>query len=165
MFFKKYGDLVVGIFFLALSFFLYIMADALPPSILGGIGSDFFPKIMAIATCILSFFQIRSGFKTMRSRKPEEKEAAEEEEYKPEYLRVLATIALFTIYVFTLGPVGFLISSTLYLFLQIIVLSPKDKRSLRDIIIYAIISIVSCVVIYFVFRRGLNLMLPTGILG
>ncbi|UQT50128.1 hypothetical protein M5E87_11515 [Flavonifractor plautii] len=57
------------------------------------------PKVLAIITCILSFFQIRAGFRTMRSFQPNE--GAEEE--KPEYLRVLATIAAFTVYVFVIG--------------------------------------------------------------
>ena len=53
---------------------------------MGGLGSDFMPKVLAIITCILSFFQIRAGFRTMRSFQPNE--GAEEE--KPEYLRVLS---------------------------------------------------------------------------
>ena len=69
---------------------------------MGGLGSDFMPKILAIITCILSFFQIRAGFRTMRSFQPNE--GAEEE--RPEYLRVLATIAAFTVYVFVIEPAG-----------------------------------------------------------
>ena len=89
MFLKKFGDLAAGVFFLILSIALFLAASALPPSLMGGLGSDFMPKVLAIITCILSFFQIRAGFRTMRSFQPNE--GAEEE--KPEYLRVLATIA------------------------------------------------------------------------
>ena len=89
MFLKKFGDLAAGVFFLILSIALFLAASALPPSLMGGLGSGFMPKVLAIITCILSFFQIRAGFRTMRSFQPNE--GAEEE--KPEYLRVLATIA------------------------------------------------------------------------
>lgn len=161
MFFKKYGDLAAGIFFLVLSVALFAAANALPPSLMGGLGSDFMPKILAIVTCILSFFQIRAGFRTMRAYKPEQ----EAEEDKPEYLRVLATIAAFTVYVFVLGTVGFLISSSVYLFLQIVILAPKDKRTPKSILLYAVLSVVFCAVVYFIFRTGLSVMLPAGILG
>ena len=87
MFLKKFGDLAAGVFFLILSIALFLAASALPPSLMGGLGSDFMPKVLAIITCILSFFQIRAGFRTMRSFQPNE--GAEEE--KPEYLRVLGT--------------------------------------------------------------------------
>ena len=109
MFLKKFGDLAAGVFFLILSIALFLAASALPPSLMGRLGSDFMPKVLAIITCILSFFQIRAGFRTMRSFQPNE--GAEEE--KPEYLRVLATIAAFTVYVFVIEPAGFLLSSHL----------------------------------------------------
>ena len=70
MIFKKYGDLAAGIFFFVLSVALFVAANALPPSLMGGLGSDFMPKILAIVTCILSFFQIRAGFHTMRTYQP-----------------------------------------------------------------------------------------------
>ena len=56
-------------------------------------------------------------------------EGAEEE--KPEYLRVLATIAAFTVYVFVIEPAGFLLSSIVYLFAQITILAPKEKRGIK----------------------------------
>ena len=161
MFFKKYGDLAAGIFFLVLSVALFAAANALPPSLMGGLGSDFMPKILAIVTCILSFFQIRAGFRTMRAYKPEQ----EAEEDKPEYLRVLATIAAFTVYVFVLSSVGFVISSIVYLFVQILILTPKEKRTPKGIALYAVLSAVFCAVVYVIFRFGLNVMLPAGILG
>ena len=152
MFLKKFGDLAAGVFFLILSIALFLAASALPPSL---------PKVLAIITCILSFFQIRAGFRTMRSFQPNE--GAEEE--KPEYLRVLATIAAFTVYVFVIEPAGFLLSSIVYLFAQITILAPKEKRGIKGIILFAVIAVVVCVAVYFIFRFGLNVMLPAGILG
>ena len=154
---KKFGDLAAGVFFLILSIALFLAASALPPSLMGGLGSDYMPKVLAIITCILSFFQIRAGFRTMRSFQPNE--GAEEE--KPEYLRVLATIAAFTVYVFVIEPAGFLLSSIA----QITILAPKEKRGIKGIILFAVIAVVVCVAVYFIFRFGLNVMLPAGILG
>lgn len=161
MFLKKFGDLVAGILFLVLSIVLFLAANALPPSLMGGLGSDFMPKVLAIVTCVLSFFQIRAGFRTMRTCQAD----TEEDDDKPEYLRVLATIAAFTAYVFVIEPVGFLVSSIVYLFLQMVILAPAEKRRPKGIVLFAVIAVVVCVAVYFIFRFGLNVMLPAGILG
>ena len=79
--------------------------------------------------------------------------------------RVLATIAAFTVYVFVIEPAGFLLSSIVYLFAQITILAPKEKRGIKGIILFAVIAVVVCVAVYFIFRFGLNVMLPAGILG
>ena len=76
-----------------------------------------------------------------------------------------ATIAAFTVYVFVIEPAGFLLSSIVYLFAQITILAPKEKRGIKGIILFAVIAVVVCVAVYFIFRFGLNVMLPAGILG
>lgn len=158
MFFRKFGDLVVGIFFLALSIGIYVMALALPPSLMGGLGSDFMPKVLAIATGILSILHIISGVGKMKKYVPEE----EAEDEKPEYLRVLATIVSFTVYVALMESVGFILTSVVYLFVQMCILATKEQR---NYILFAVISVVFNVAVYFLFRNGLNVMLPAGILG
>ena len=78
---------------------------------------------------------------------------------------MMATIAAFTVYVFVIEPAGFLLSSIVYLFAQITILAPKEKRGIKGIILFAVIAVVVCVAVYFIFRFGLNVMLPAGILG
>ena len=46
MFFKKYGDIVVGVFFMVLSAALMIMAQMLPKSQVMDIGPDFMPMVI-----------------------------------------------------------------------------------------------------------------------
>lgn len=48
---------------------------------------------------------------------------------------------------------------------QITILAPKEKRGIKGIILFAVIAVVVCVAVYFIFRFGLNVMLPAGILG
>ena len=158
MYLKKSGDLTVGIVFLAVAVVFYVLAGQLPPSLLGGVGSDFVPKILAVGTGILSVMQIVSGVKTMK--KDFSGEAPKED--KPEYIRVLATVAAFGIYVTVMENVGYLISSIIYLFVQMVILAPKEKR---NYLLLAVIAVVFNVVVYFVFRNALNVMLPKGILG
>ena len=75
---------------------------------------------------------------------------------------MVATIVVFTAYVLLMKPVGFIITSAVYLFLQMLILCPKEKR---NSILFAVISVVCAVAIYYIFRNGLNVMLPAGILG
>lgn len=159
MYLKKYGDLATGIVFLAIAVVFYVLAGQLPPSLLGGVGSDFMPKILAVGTGILSVLQMISGVKTMR--KDFSGEAAEEED-RPEYVRVLATVVSFGLYVTVMEKVGFLISSVVYLFAQMVILAPKEKR---NYVLLAVIAVVFNIVVYFIFRNALNVMLPKGILG
>lgn len=158
MVFKKFGDLITGVFFLVLAVVMFVMASQLPPSLMGGLGSDFMPKVLSVGTAILALFQIRSGIVKMRSYTAQDAP----EEYPPEYARVLATIASFIAYVCLMKPVGFLLTSAVYLFVQMLILAPKEKR---NYLLFAVISVVFSVVVYFVFRNALNVMLPAGILG
>lgn len=159
MYLKKYGDLAVGIVFLIIAAVFYVLAGQLPPSLLGGVGADFVPKLLAVGTGILSVLQIISGVKTMRRDFTGETIA---EEDRPEYVRVLATIVAFGIYVTVMETVGFLISSTVYLFVQMVILAPKEKR---NFLLLAVIAVVFNIVVYLIFRNALNVMLPKGILG
>ena len=77
---------------------------------------------------------------------------------------MVASLVLATIYVNILMPVGFIISTLLYLVLQITVLAPDDKRTKKDLIKYAIITVVFTLVVYFLFRYGFKIILPQGIL-
>jgi hypothetical protein len=47
------------------------------------------------------------------------------------------------------------------MFLQMMLMAPKERKNPK---IFAIISVVSAVVIYIAFRVGLNLSLPRGLL-
>ena len=66
MFLKKYGDLAVGIAFLVLAVAMFVMAGALPPSLMGGLGSDFMPKVLAMAMAVLAVIQIITGLRKMK---------------------------------------------------------------------------------------------------
>ena len=52
MFFKKYGDIVVGVFFMILSSALIVMAKMLPKSKVMDIGPDFMPLCIGSVTLV-----------------------------------------------------------------------------------------------------------------
>ncbi len=77
MFFKKYGDIVVGVFFMVLSACLIAMAQMLPKSKVMEIGPDFMPMVIGVVTfilaAILTFLSIKN-FK-MHAKELEERKS------------------------------------------------------------------------------------------
>lgn len=160
MFFKKYGDIVVGVFFMAISAALIVMAQMLPKSKVMEIGPDFMPMVIGsvafILAAILTFLSVKN-FK-MHAKELEGAEIAD-----CDYKRVLSSIILVLIYVFILQPVGFIISTMAYLLLQMLVLSPDDERDKKHVIRLIVIDIVFTLVVFFLFRYGFKIVLPAGI--
>lgn len=153
---KKYGDFILGLFFVVLSAALFLGAVRIPSTGMEGVGSDFMPKILAVTMGGLSLIQLCIGFKNIK------KDYKLDEKNQPEYKRVIATIVSFGVYVFALKPIGFIITSVIYLFIQIMILAPEEKRNIP---LFGIISIFFTIVVYGIFRFGLNVTLPDGIIG
>ncbi|MDO5623018.1 MAG: tripartite tricarboxylate transporter TctB family protein [Paracoccus sp. (in: a-proteobacteria)] len=70
------------------------------------------------------------------------------------------TLALIAVYVAMLSRLGFPIATTIYLFVQFIVLTPSSVR--RPYALYAVIALIASAVIFATFRYGFGLLLPAG---
>lgn len=160
MFFKKYGDIVVGIFFMVLSAVMMVMAQMLPKSKVMDIGPDFMPMVIGGATFILAALLLFLSIKNFKLNTLELDTVSIPD---CDYKRVLASILLVLIYVFMLQPVGFIVCTLIFLLLQMLVLSPDDQRSKKDIIKLAIIDVIFTMVVFFLFRYGFKIVLPAGI--
>jgi hypothetical protein len=75
---------------------------------------------------------------------------------------VIMTFAVIAVYTALIGAVGFIIMSALYLFAQILILTPPGKR---NFLAAGIISVVTSVLLDFIFVSLLHVLLPRGILG
>ncbi len=160
MFFKKYGDIVVGVFFMALSAIMMVMAQMLPKSKVMEIGPDFMPMVIGAITFVLALILTVLNVKNMKLRAAELAEAAIDE---CDYKRVLLSALLVLIYVFVLQPVGFIVSTLVYLPLQMLVLSPDDQRGKKQIIQLLIIDVIFTMIVFFLFRYGFKIVLRAGI--
>lgn len=77
------------------------------------------------------------------------------------WLTFVLTFIAISVYILLMRPVGFCPSSAAFLFALTCILSePKE----RNYVLFAIISVVVSISIYYIFRYGLNLMLPRGIM-
>ena len=111
---------------------------------------------------VLTVFQVYNAVKKQRAEKADDgEEKTADSADGPDYGRAMLTLAASLLYVALLKPLGFVISSVLYLELQMCIMVQKERRRPLK---FLIISIVSVVVIYFVFHNLLQLMLPNGIL-
>lgn len=160
MFFRKYGDIIVGLFYTALGGFTIYLAQQLPKSKVMKIGPDFMPMVIGVLIVALALMLLFSSIKNFKANAAKaEAMPADTSDYK----RVLASLVLVVIYVNILAPVGFILSTLGYLFLQIIVLAPDDRRTAKNILMYAIIDVIFVLVVFFLFRYGFKIVLPSGI--
>ena len=75
---------------------------------------------------------------------------------------LIAIFAILIVYMALMSVLGFLISSALFLFATMMLLTPKQKRKLPVIVI---LSVIVAIGVYYLFVYGLDMVLPAGILG
>lgn len=168
----RYRDLIVGVIFLTGSIGYYLLSFQTPKSeIPGDIGNYFIPHLIALISGLLSLMLIASSYLALRQtkatpQKPAEAdaEAVKELSAKTRYLPVVGTVALLFAYIYALEPVGFIVASATYLFLQFNISAPADRRGAKAQLRYALTSIVAAIAINSFFVNIFDVMLPQGLL-
>jgi putative tricarboxylic transport membrane protein len=158
---KKYQDIISGITLLIVAVGIFISSGYIPRIIVTTLGPDFMPKLVAAGMGILSCLLILTGY---RQRKYSGESSANREN-KTAFIKRhidLLTIGLLIFYAACMAFAGFLVSTSLYLFLHISFMGIMKKP--RPMIV-VLVSIGSSLVIYIIFTRFLYVMLPAGILG
>ena len=150
---NKKRNLVVSVLFLAFGVFLFVQAQGIKHMMKNDVGSGFFPKVIAVAIIAVALIRL-----VLTLKEPE----GEAKQANSDMLGGWLTIALVGIYVVAFNEVGFLISTAVYLFLQMLVLTPAEKRKLP---LLGIIAIAAPVFIYTLFVYIIHTPLPKGIFG
>lgn len=161
---EKYEDWLVALFYLVVTVVYTSQIPGIKHTKISPVDSRFLPAILSAGMAVLTVFQVYNAVKKHQAQKaaPAAEETEEvPEAQRPEYRRAMMTLASSLLYVAILQPVGFVISSILYLELQMCVMAPREKRKP---VRFLIISIAAVIVVYFVFHNLLRLMLPNGIL-
>lgn len=150
---NKKRNLAVSVLFLAFGVFLFVQSMGVKHMMKNDVGSGFFPKVIAVAMIAVSLIRL------VMTLKEEEKEAKKSNsDPKGGWM----TIVLVSLYVLAFNEVGFLIATVIYLFLQMLVLTPAEKRNIP---LLAVISVAAPVFIYTLFVYVINTPLPKGIFG
>jgi len=161
---KHKANLFCGIFFLILAAAVVLYSRTIPISALyfGGMNSRSFPLfisgIMAFLSLCLVWQSVR-GLK--RAPEPTEEELAAERAERKKVINTVYAVILIGLYFYLLKPVGYLISTPLFLFSLIMLVTPGEARKPARM---AVICVLAGAVIYFVFRLGFKVQLPLGVL-
>lgn len=162
-------DIFASAFFMLFSIVMYVASNSIIKLTVSKVGADFVPKLVAVTIFILSLIYLINSIKQqvlskkeLTSKPSTEEENITKEQKKISPLSVLSTVSLLFLYVALLPYIGFLITTSVYLFIQMFILAAKSERRIP---LFAGISIVSSVLIYYIFKSVFYLMLPTGILG
>ncbi len=149
---------LIGVVMLGSGLAYLVMTMNLPRK--GFIDAAFVPYVLAFILCLLGVLQLMNSRKPANAAKPAE--ADDEEKVPADYPTVLKTLGLIVLYTALLSTVGFPIMTALYLYAQFIVLTPAGQKA--NHIGYAAIAVVASLVIYYIFRHGFDLLLPSGFL-
>lgn len=84
---------------------------------------------------------------------------------KDEMVPLLISIGLMLFYAAAFRPLGFILSSAIFVFGQINLLTIRERRTKKGIILSAATAVAVSVLVYIAFRYGLDILLPAGILG
>ena len=162
MSFKKIKDLVLGVITLCIGIAYTVMAQNIKQGnklVQRNVGTfahaRIVPTLLGILLIALSVLLIIQGirkFKNDDGTKPEKMN-------KVDLVSILLTFTAMILYMIILPELGFILSTILYLFVQITILAPKEKR---NYLLFAIVAVVFSAIVFVAFRIGLSQMLPRG---
>lgn len=152
---KKLSETLVNLVLVISGAALWLSAQTIEVGAAMGQGGDFMPKLCSSIWFVIALLLFVFG---LRTRDAEKSEA-------PVSIKgFLATLVLLFLYVLLLKPIGFVITSIVYMFAQMLLFVPSELRSKKNYIIFAIVSVVLPIVVNMLFVNVFSLILPTGIL-
>jgi len=150
----KTRDAICSLVFMSFGIFIFFQSLKIIPRMGKDIGSGYMPKIVSGSIVALSILKLVLTL----SKRTNEKEKKE----NSDTLGGILTIVLLAVYTLSFNILGFILSTVMYLFFQILILSDENNRKIP---LFAIIAIVVPVAIYTLFVHVIKSSLPTGILG
>ena len=154
-------DGVSGLICLAISIWLLALTFALPPAAIVPLGPAFYPRVVLGLLVLLSVILIVIDLRAMRVARSSAAPAAPATAGPaPNYLLVLLTFIEFGLYIALLPPLGFRISTALFvLALQATLEWP---RSTKHWVLAVIVAVATSEVCHLVFEYYLSVLLPRG---
>ena len=146
-------DTVLGIIMLLCGAAYGILVLQIPGTRSQLFDSRFVPSLISILIIVVGVLQIGRGLKTPKGE-------AEKKEFDKK--TVICTFALIALYILLYSSVGFIITTFLFLFLEMNVLTPGYVK--KNQLVYLAISLLFSVGIYYLFYFGFSIFLPGGLL-
>ena len=156
----KNKDTISGLFLVILSVAAWFGTNNFNRSSISSYGNPATVPRAAIAILfVFAVLILADGLKGKETEAEAEKDSTHSIKYR---LPEISTYILIVLYVAFLKPVGFVISTAVYLFFQMLALSCFDVKNCWK---YAIIALLVSPVIFYIFRVFFNVFLPTGLLN
>lgn len=151
----KLSEVIFNMVLFLVGIVLLISAQSIEVGAAMGQGGDFLPKLCSLFWVIISGLMLcASVFKS----------TAQSEDKKGNIKGFLLTLILLFQYVLLLKPIGFLITSSFYMFLQMLLFVPGELINKKRLILFAVISILLPALVNLLFANVFSLILPAGIL-
>lgn len=157
-------DLLSALLAIVFGGFVYVMSGSIVVKAKGGdIGSQFLPRLIAGLMILLGVLLLIGTLRKIKASAgaQAQEETGEDKSFVPALLSFVNLI----VYVLIFKPVGFLVSTVIYLTVQMIIMSPDRKPGVRKLGLWVALAVIVAVAIYFIFTKGFSLPLPSGILG
>jgi hypothetical protein len=153
-------DGIAGLVCLVVSAGLLALTLGLPPASVVPIGPAFYPRVVLLVLALLSAILIVLDLRATRSLRTAGPGAAAAAGPAPNYGLVLATFIEFGLYIALLPPLGFRIST--FLFVLALQVTLEWPRSAKRWALAVGIAIATSAASYLVFQDYLSVLLPRG---
>ncbi|WP_332446182.1 tripartite tricarboxylate transporter TctB family protein [Sphaerochaeta sp.] len=145
----------LGVFSFLFGLVLFLLTFQIKDFAAIGVGAKFFPRIAGFGFIILSLVFLLQAFAKSNTEQPKTKQNCNTP-------AVLLSMFLLIAYLAAISSLGYIIASTLYIFLQIRLL---HKGQTQHYLQYALLSVISATVTYLLFVKVFGVMIPAGLLG
>ena len=157
-------DLLSALLAIVFGGFVYFMSGSIVVKAKGGdIGSQFLPRLIAGLMILLGVLLLIGTLRKIKASAGTQTQ--EESKEDKSFIPALLSFVNLIVYVLIFKPVGFLVSTVIYLTVQMIIMSPDHKPGVKKLGFWVALAVIVAVAIYFIFTKGFSLPLPSGILG
>ena len=158
-------DIVPGVVLAAFSIFYMCQISGI--RVFKGLGSTplnnhFVPWLWSGALLFLSLWLIVRG--VLKYRRFGAKEGGSLWAALMDKREVIASFIALGLYVAFMNSLGFVIATTAYVFVQILLLTPVERWG-RNVVPAVVTAVVAGCLLFYIFRSTLNVLLPVGLFG
>lgn len=159
-------DVLTGSVIVTLGLLLFVATLGVKDFAAVGVGATFLPRIAAGLFVFLGAVMLIAALRSTPT-KPGRTRSTTETTEKPAKVfggigAVLLSFVLMSLYVGLMDKLGFILTSTAYIFVQTLILT---KGAPRQYLRFGLLALLTSVGVYYLFVKAFQVMIPAGILG
>ena len=123
--------------------------------------ASFLPRLVFGILIVIGIIMIIQGIQDIKNNRKKALEGEALDKASKEVLRSLGALGMLFLYILCFKPLGFIISSIIFMIAMMIYMTKKEDWKP---IVFIIISVAMTLIVYFCFKKFLYIYLPAGIL-